>query len=209
MMITKKIFIICFALFFIPFVSGTEKEINGADVQKYLKQVEQFFNSISTFKSDFIEISSKGWQSSGSFCMKRQPAMLKMDYKIPPTKIIIVKNNKVIYYDKELKEKSVTSVYSSPLAFFLDSKVNICENLEVISCLKMDSMLVMVFRKKDDKDEENGVVALIFSLKPFQLTGWEIYRNSAQMDIEIPIRVYLKEPKINQKISDDEFNGYD
>ena len=205
----KKIFIICFALLFIPFASGTEKKISGMDVQKYLKQVEQFFNSISTFKSDFIEISSKGWQSCGSFAMKRHPAMLKMDYKIPPTKIIIVKNNKVIYYDKELKEKSVTSVYSSPLAFFLDPKINIRENLEVISCLKMNSMLVMVFRKKGDKDEENGVVALIFSLKPFQLTGWEIYRNSTQMDIEIPIRVYLKEPKINQKISDDEFKGYD
>lgn len=208
-MIMRKLFIIFCILLSIPLVSGKQKEIKNKDIQKDLKQIEQFFNSINTFKSDFIEINSKGMQNSGSFILKRQPAMLKMDYTIPPTKIIIVKNNKVIYYDKELKEKSITSIYSSPLAFFLDSKVTIQDNLETISHLKTSSMLVVVFRKKNDTDEENGVVALVFSLKPFQLAGWEIYRKSDQMDIEIPIRVYLKKQKINQKISDDEFKGYD
>lgn len=205
----RKLFIIFFALLSITFVSGKQKEISDGDIQKDLKRIEQFFNSINTFKSDFIEINSKGMQNSGFFILKRRPAMLKMDYTIPPTKIIIVKNNKVNYYDKELKEKSITSVYSSPLAFFLDSKVNIRDNLETISHLKTNSTLVVVFRKKNDTDEENGVVALVFSLKPFQLAGWEIYRKSDQMDIETPICVYLKKQKINQKISDDEFKGYD
>lgn len=205
----RKVFIIFFVLLIIPFSSGKREEIDDADIQKYLKQIEQFFNNISTFQSDFIEINSKGWQSSGSFVLKRRPAMLKMDYMSPPTKIIIVKNNKVIYYDKELKEKSVTSVYSSPLAFFLDFKVNFRDNLEVISHLKTNSTLVVVFRKKNDTDEENGVVALVFSLKPFYLIGWEIYKRSNQMDIEIPIRVYLKKQKIDQKISENEFREYD
>lgn len=209
MIIIKRIFIIL-ALFFVPYVSGVTKTqiLNNTDIKKYVNQVEQFFNNITTFRSDFIEINSRGWQSSGLFMLKRRPAMLKMDYTAPPTKIIIVKNNKVIYYDKELKEKSITSVYSSPLAFFLDQKVNISDNLEVILCIKTNNALTIIFRKKNDKDEENGIVSLVFSLNPFQLIGWEIYRRSNQMDTEIPTRIYLKNQKINQNISDGEFGRF-
>ena len=204
---TIKRVLIIFVLLFASPVLSFQKALNNTDIQKYVKQIEQFFNNISSFQSDFVEINSRGWQSLGFFRLKRRPAMLKMDYTDPPTKTITVKNNKVIYYDKELKEKSVTSVYSSPLAFFLDPKINIRDNLEIISCLKTNNALMVAFRKKNDKDEENGVVVLAFSLNPFLLTGWEIYRRSDQMDIEIPIRIYLKNQRINQNISDSEFEG--
>lgn len=205
-MIRKKIFAIIIAIIFSPIiVCGAPKCPSKTEVQKYAKKINDFFNSINTFRADFIEISSRGQVSSGIFILKKRPAMLKMDYAMPSTKTITVKKNKVIYYDKELKEKSVTSVYSSPLAFFLDSKINILSNLETVFCMEKNGKLLIVFRKKDDPDEENGAVALSFDLKPFKLTGWEIYKKSSQINTEAPIEVILEKQKINQEIPDEEF----
>ncbi len=208
----KKIFAITiFSIVCVAIVSGktSKNETKQYQKQKYVEKIENFFNNIKTFSADFIEINRTGKQSIGTFLLKRRPTKLKMDYKTPPTKAITVKDNKAVYYDKELKEKTKSSIYSSPLAFLLDTKVDLHKNIEVISYIEKKDTLIIVFRKKDDIDDEYGAVAMIFSLKPFMLVRWEIYRSSNQIDIEIPILVYLQNQKINQNISDKEFDEYE
>ncbi|MBR1735013.1 MAG: outer membrane lipoprotein carrier protein LolA [Alphaproteobacteria bacterium] len=186
-----------------------QKQETTINYKKYIDQIDKFFNSIKTLKADFIEINKYGKQSSGIFALKKHPAMLKMDYINPATKIVIVKNNKLIYYDKELKEKTKTSLYSSPLAFIADSEINLNKSLKVISCAEKDNNLVIAVRKKDDPEEEYGIVVLTFSQKPFSLIKWEIFPKSDLIDTTPLVQLYLQNQVINKNLSDKEFFGYD
>lgn len=198
--------------------------VSAQQVALYVKVIEDFLNSIRTWRADFLEINSAGKEVKGLFLLKKSPAMLKMDYKDPPLRLIVVKNHKITYYDKELKEKSVTSTHSSPLSFFLDFKINLKDNVKVISCSKFEQKLIIIFRKKEDKDAENGVVRIVFNMKssnsrvnkgkikgnvveqPLQLECWEISKSMRALERGEFTRVCLKNQKINQFISDEEFN---
>lgn len=206
-MIKKAFMVAFFSIVCTALVCGKTSE--KADQQRYIEKIENFFNRIKTFSADFIEISRIGKQSMGTFVLKRRPTKLKMDYKTPPEKIIIVKDNKALYYDKELKEKTKSSIYSSPLAFLLDPKVDLRKNVEVISCNEANDTLTIAFKKKGGAEDEHGAIVLTFSLNPFILVKWEIYRGSDRIGTEIPVQVYLQNQKIDQKVFDNSFDGYD
>lgn len=173
--------------------------------ENYLRQIEQFFEKMKTFQADFVEIDTKGHQSNGIFLIRKYPAAMKMDYLRPASKLIVAKDNKVTYYDKQLKEKSVTSTYSSPLSFLSDSKVKLKDNLDVLSCSKTSDEITMAFRKKGDTEEQYGVVVLTFSTKPFQMIKWELYQNSDQLNSGVPIQVLFRNIKRDQRLSDSNF----
>lgn len=199
---------------------------------QHLQIIEDFLNHIRSWRADFIEIGRAGDVSRGVFILKKSPAMMKMDYINPPLRVVTVKKQKVTYYDKELKEKSVTSVYSSPLSFFLDFKIDLKENVSIIDCKESDGRIEATFKKKDDKDGEKGVVRIAFRIlsdeesgdrsngknkekaqqkrrskasPTLQMESWEIYRNVRALNLENPVRVFLKNQVINQYISDEEF----
>lgn len=184
--------------------SKTQQKSNRRKHFELLKKVENFFNSLKTIRADFIEENSSGNNKiRGKFLLKRRPAMLKMD---SPKRRIIVKDYKAEYYDKELKEKSVISVYSYPLSFLLDPIINLSENVKIVFHKENSREMRVAFRKKDDKKEEKGVVLLVFSIKPsMKLECWEIYRNSKAIGRERPIRVRLVNQKMNDKMYNTEF----
>lgn len=145
-----------------------------------IRLIEDFLNTIRTWRADFLETDSQGRISRGIFLLKKSPAMMKMDYIDPATRVIVVKNHKVIFYDKELKEKSITSVHSSPLSFFLDYKIDLKENVSIIDCEESNGKLIAVFRKKDDKNGEKGVIRIVFRI----LSNSKIANSSQKNDQE-------------------------
>ncbi|MDR2781083.1 MAG: outer membrane lipoprotein carrier protein LolA [Holosporaceae bacterium] len=195
--------IVAVSLIFTNFEISCDTQKSKVDA--YIADVEKYLNDITTFESDFIQLDKNGRGSMGHFFLKR-PFLMKMDYKNPPTHVLIAKNNKIIHYDRELKEKTETSMYSSPLSFFLERKINLRENLKILSVQDVDDMLAIKFCKKDD--DEEGAVTLIFSKNPLMLRKWIVFPNKNDESLSETTEISLINWKFKHKISDDEFNKF-
>lgn len=183
-------------------VAIKEKNID----QNYIKQIEDYFNAIKTLKADFVQIDKKGRESFGVFLLKR-PYLMKMDYRKPATHVIITKNNKAIHFDKELNEKTVTSMYSSPLAFFMESTISLKDYVKVLSIIDEHGILSITFCKKDP--DIDGAVTMVFQKNPIMLLKWEIFNTKEDINFGNSIQVILLNHEFGKKISDNEFSDFD
>jgi outer membrane lipoprotein-sorting protein len=193
----KKIIIAALGIFLNS--NGHCQQNNDAN---YVEEIEKYLNSITTFESDFIQQNEKGHVAQGHLYIKR-PFSMKMSYKKPRTHMVIAKKNKIIYYDYELKEKTETSAYSSPLSFFLERKIDLRKNLKVLAVHNENDMLAIRFCKKDDAAE--GAVILIFSKNPLELRKWIIIPNKNDESFHDATEISLLNWKTKHSISDDEF----
>lgn len=184
-------------------------EINAAlNSQEFLKKIEFFFNSLKTLRAKFIQVERYG-ETEGVFILKR-PHWMKMKYfkaendqYSKPT--IIIKNNHLIYYDHELKEKTVTSIYSSPISFFLDSNVSLINNVEILEFKILDNLAYIKVSKKGTATEE--AVALMFNQNPLMLKEWRIFANKADIFPKTIIK-FSDEIKIDVPINSEEFEDF-
>ena len=171
----------------------------------YVKKIEDYFNNISVFFADFTQKNKDGSKSCGYFLMKERK--LKMEYTIPATNVVIIKNNKVILFDNELKEKTVTSAYSSPFSFLLRRKIDLRKNLEILAFSEDEKTTSISLRNKND---DNGImITIYFSKNPITLLGWEIFPNHKDLKTEMSTKITLHNHDWHRKISDNEFNTYD
>lgn len=184
-------------------------EANAAlDSQEFLKKIEKFFNSLKTLRAKFVQMERYG-ETEGMFILKR-PHLMKMKYfKAENEKYrkptIIIKNNHFIYYDHELKEKTSTSIYSSPLSFFLDTNVSLANNVEILEFKALDNSAYIKVSKKGPATEE--AVALIFNQNPLMLKEWRIFANKADIFPKTIIK-FSDEIKIDEPIDSEEFENF-
>ncbi|MDR0968249.1 MAG: outer membrane lipoprotein carrier protein LolA [Holosporaceae bacterium] len=177
----------------------------GDELADYIVKVEQYLNNITTFEADFIQIDRSGRVFLGRFFLKR-PFLMKMDYTDPAIKVIIAKENKVVVYDRELMEKTETSTYSSPLSFFLERKINLRDNVDLLSIKNEDNYLFLKFCKKDKNAE--GAVMLIFSKKPLILRGWIVFSDKNDESPSKSTEISFAKQKSGHFISDKEFERF-
>jgi outer membrane lipoprotein-sorting protein len=196
----KKITVVL-SLFLFVFDSFGKKNKD----EDYVAEVEKYLNGITTFESDFVQSDRRGRRSSGHIYIKR-PFSLKMDYKQPSSFVIIAGKNKIIRYDRELKEKTETSTHSSPLSFFLERKIDLHNNPKIMSIQNEEDMLAIKFCKKNDS--ENGAVVLFFSKNPLTLRKWIILPNKDDESYYEGTEISLFNWKIGGPIPDEEFEKY-
>jgi outer membrane lipoprotein-sorting protein len=198
---TKKFFVA--ALFFFAGAGLCEQSEKNDD---HIAEIEEYLNDITTFESDFVQIDKNGRSSAGRLFIKR-PFLMKMVYKQPPTYVVIAKKNKITHYDRELKEKTETSMHSSPLSFFFGRKINLRANLKILSVQDDDDdMLTVKFCKKNE--DEEGAVALVFSKNPLALRKWIVYPDKNDESSSGTVEVSLLNWKTQHSIPNDEFEKY-
>lgn len=174
--------------------------------EEYITQIENYFNGIKTLKADFIQIDKNGIESSGIFLLKR-PFLMKMDYIKPATHVVIAKKNKAIHFDKELNEKTVTSMYSSPLAFFMESTIKLKETVKILSVVDEGRLFSIIFCKKDKNTD--GAIKMVFQKTPFMLLKWEIFNSKKDITMDNSIQIILLNQESGKTISDKEFTDFD
>lgn len=171
----------------------------------WIKKIESYFNTeLDSVKSDFTQVSSRGNVSTGKIFLKRKKRLMKLYYNNPNPNVAIVKDYKLTHFDRDLKEKTIVSVYSSPLAFFLEKKVDLKNNAKV-AALKESSNLIQVTLKKPGEENDGGEISLIFSTQPFQLKGWVISENN---NYGRQTQIILKNAQFNASFSDKEFSTF-
>jgi len=180
------------------FQKSIEKKIN------WVEKIENYFNNeLDSVKSDFVQIGNRGSISTGKIFLKRKKGLMKLYYNDPNPNVVVVKDYKLTHFDRDLKEKTIISVYSSPLAFFLEKKIDLKQNVKVISQDESKDSVQITLMKNGAENE--GAVALIFSKKPFQLKGWVILENS---NYGKQTKIVLKNAQFNVPFSNKEFDSF-
>lgn len=170
----------------------------------WLKKIETYFKENDNCESDFEQMDSQGTISEGHFYLKRNKQLMKLVYKSPNPHVIIVSGNKLVHYDKELKEKTETSIYSSPLSFFLEKSLDLQSNVRILQVINRDGIVAIKLCKKDD-DESS--IMLVFSKKTFKLQSWIIFYNEKD-EYSRFTKIRLKNPKYHVNFSDRIFKNF-
>ncbi len=170
----------------------------------WVEKVENYFNSeLESVQSDFIQVGSRGSISTGKIFLKRKKGLMKLYYNDPNPNVAIVKDYKLTHFDRDLKEKTILSVYSSPLAFFLEKKIDLKKNVKVVLQDESKNSVAITLKKLGNEDE--GAITLMFSKKPFQLKGWVILENN---NYGRRTKIVLKNAQFNALFSDKEFDSF-
>ena len=128
---------------------------------------------------------------------------MKLYYNDPNPNVIIVKDYKLTHFDRDLKEKTVITVYSSPLAFFLEKKVDLKKNVKVVSQDESSDSVTITLKKNGDEDE--GAITLLFSKDPFRLRGWVILENN---NYGRQTQIILENTQFKPEFDDKEFDRF-
>lgn len=170
----------------------------------WIGEVEKYFNEeLDSVVSDFEQIDSSGNLSTGKIFLNRKKRLMKLYYDDPNPNVAIVKGYDLVYYNRDLKEKTAVTVYSSPFAFFLEREIDLKENLKVISQKEDEEYVQIAFCRKGDEDK--GSIVLFFTKEPFQLKGWIILENN---DYGKKTHLILKNSEFNKSFSEKIFDTY-
>lgn len=175
--------------------------VNAVIADNYIEKVEVFFNKIKQLSANFIQTNKFGDKNFGNFLIKNKK--LKLEYK-DLKKTVIIKDNKLIIYDKNLQEKTVTSIYSSPFYFLLKPNFKLKKYFTIINIEDSGKELIITLRPKNDNQY---LITIYFRKEPFIIKGWEIYDENlySQKSIKIDLTGY----DFNKRIDEKEFDVYD
>ena len=187
---------IFFGLIFFIFLSTSNLKLFAND--KELLKIEDYFNSIRTLKSDFLQESSSSLISTGTFFLKK-PGKFRFSYD-PPIELEVVSHIQAVLIFDPRNNKTGPLTYpisGSPFKFLLKDKFEI--NTKYFS--KIFTEEDMLFIKLNMGNGEKNNLILKFNKNPIKLKGWELENNFGEVT-----KVFLSNLRVNEYVSDQIFN---
>ena len=187
---------IVIGLIFFFFLSTSNFKLFGNE--KELLKIEDYFNSIRTLKSDFVQESDSSLISTGTFILKK-PGKFRFSYD-PPIELEVVSHiQAVLIFDpKNNKTGPLTyPISGSPFKYLLKDKLE----LSTKSFTKISTVEDMLFVKLNMGTGELNNLTLKFKKNPITLTGWELENNFGEIT-----EVFLSDLRVNGYVSDQIFN---
>ena len=187
---------IIFGLIFFFFLSTSNFKLFGNE--KELLKIEDYFNSIRTLKSDFVQESDSSLISTGTFFLKK-PGKFRFSYD-PPMELEVVSHiQAVLIFDpKNNKTGPLTyPISGSPFKYLLKDKLQLTTKYFT----KISTEEDMLFVKLNMGTGEQNNLTLKFKKNPIMLTGWELENNFGEIT-----EVFLSDLRVNGYVSDQIFN---
>ena len=183
-------------LIFFFFLSTSNFKLFGNE--KELLKIEDYFNSIRTLKSDFVQESDSSLISTGTFILKK-PGKFRFSYD-PPIELEVVSHiQAVLIFDpKNNKTGPLTyPISGSPFKYLLKDKLQLTTKYFT----KISTEEDMLFVKLNMGTGEQNNLTLKFKKNPIMLTGWELENNFGEIT-----EVFLSDLRVNGYVSDQIFN---
>lgn len=143
-----------------------------------VKRVEDYFNSMTTMEARFIQLSPNGRFAQGSIHLNMPPGQLRFEYDPPVPYLLIVNDGDVIFYDKEIEAPSFLSLSQTPLEFLLGGEVKLSGEVTVVGVERGPGILRV--RVVQTEKQEQGMVEITFSDRPFVLKKWSLVDSEGQ-----------------------------
>ncbi len=132
-------------------------------------RVEDYLNDLVTMKSRFLQASSTGNYSEGTFYLFR-PGRMRIEYDPPIQFLIVADGTWLMYLDKELDELTHLPLGSTPADILVQDRISLLEGDLIVSKVERAPGVVGVTLMRED--EEGGHLTLIFADKPLELKKW-------------------------------------
>ncbi len=159
-------------LFFFTFKAYSNSE-DKAEVLNYL-------SSLSDFSASFLQSDGENLSEGKVYIGKKR---VRAEYYLPTKILIVLAEDKAMYYDYELEEDEFFNpkntnawffydIFRNPL-FFEDAKVEVKDNE------------LLLEKKGTDNEEKNFVIRVLFEKKPLVLRGVEVIINDDVLKLSI------------------------
>ena len=89
-----------------------------------ISKIENYLNSITTFKSNFLQTASTGERSGGILFLDR-PGKMRVQYDEPSPILLVSDGAYVIYVEKNLEQISHLPISQTPLRALIEKDVNL------------------------------------------------------------------------------------
>lgn len=160
--------------FFLSFglVQGAQAQSLSASQQEILQEVNAYFQTLQTVSSGFVQVSSTGDFADGIVHLSRPDEKMRLVYNPPNKTELIVRNDTIIYHDKEYDQVTYYPLNSTPLAALVKSSLDFSKDVRVIDVAQQTGVIEVTVIDPDD--EALGSVTLVFSDKPLMFRKWHV-----------------------------------
>jgi outer membrane lipoprotein-sorting protein len=147
-----------------------EARLSAADRQD-IARIETYLNDIETMRSRFLQVTSDGAYSEGTFYLWR-PGRMRIEYDPPVPILIVADGRSLVYHDKKLNQVSYLGFESSPAGLLLAERVSLSKSVNVTRLERGARTLRVTLVKKDDAGE--GSLTLVFEDRPLIFKKWVV-----------------------------------
>ena len=160
----------CICLSLSVATAATPLELSNRD-KADVKRVEKYLNELITLKSKFLQATSTGEFSEGTFYLSR-PGKMRIEYD-PPAKLLIVADGTwLIYHDIELDQITHLPLGTTTANILLKKKIKLgSSNLKISKVERAPGIIGVTVIPAD---EDTGQLTLVFSDKPLKLKKWVV-----------------------------------
>ena len=134
-----------------------------------VNRVEKYLNKLLTLKSRFLQATSTGEFTEGTFYLSR-PGKMRIEYD-PPRKFVVVADGTwLIYHDIELDQVTHLPLRMTTANILLKKKITLRgDDIEVSKVERAPGLIGITVVPRD---EDTGQLTLVFSDKPIKLKKW-------------------------------------
>ena len=166
-----------------------------------ITRLEAYLNELSTVKSRFVQISTRGNFAEGDLFLSR-PGRIRFEYDPPHPVLLIADGHSFLYYDRDLKNATFIPMEDSPLWFLIQDQVSLTNEIDIVSIIEQDATIALTL--KGESMEDVGEVTLVFSDEPVSLRKWVM--TDAEGTV---VQVALIEPEFSVPIENNVFSYRD
>ena len=172
----------------------------GADLTQHdlddISKIENYLNSITTFKSNFLQTTSTGERSGGVLFLDR-PGKMRVQYDEPSPILLVSDGTYIIYVEKNLEQISHIPISQTPLKVLIEKDVNLQAWYKIKDIKRGPGTVRLTLIMKDDLSL--GLVQLLFSDRPMQLRQWTI-RDHQGIEVRVSLMDMQRGARFDPKL---------
>ncbi len=169
-----------------------------------INRISTYFNSFTTLKGEFTQVSPKGTMSTGTMYISK-PGKMRFDYA-PPNPFLLVSDGKWVTLKNRSKEKGdQVPLSATPLRIVVSPEVNLLRDTNVLGFEQADGISQVVL--EDKKATVSGRIMLVYDEARKELQQWVIIDargrrttvtlSNLEPDVKIDPKLFVV--KINRK----------
>lgn len=159
--------------------------LNLTTVQrKTLDQIETYLNNIKTMQARFVQTTSQGERTKGTFYLSR-PGRLRFEYDPPASFLILANETFLIYEDRELNQISHFPINSTPAGILVREHITLADaELTITQFERQLNTVTLTVTWSEESEIEN--IILVFDTSPIALRKW-IITDAQGIDIQLEL----------------------
>lgn len=162
------------------------------------EMIERYLNSLSSIKAEFEQINDDGTLDSGKLVISK-PGKMRIDYNEPNHTMILVRDDSMLHYDRDLETESYYPIKSTPLYLILKKDLSLkSEGVQIKEVKKTNNIREITLSNA----KEEGEITLYFTEngKDLTLVQWKVIDKQGFVTV-----VRLSNIRENEKVDNKEF----